>query len=71
MTDESQNLFDPEAPYPDGCGPDCDGCDPCVCGHRWGLHGPAAGCLAPTRCACVRFDPVHKAHIIYPKATDD
>lgn len=64
-------LIDPEAPYPDGCGPNCPGCDPCVCGHPWGEHTDpryefGTGCLDVSGCPCTKFDPRFKPHIVMP-----
>ena len=48
--------------YPDGCGPDCTGCDPCTCGHRWDEHDGA--CFG---CTCAKFDQRFKTRIFMPE----
>jgi hypothetical protein len=59
-------LIDTEAPYPDGCGPDCKGCDPCVCGHPWSDHLAGAAC---ENCSCATFDSRFKVKVFYPTDT--
>lgn len=59
-------IVDPEAPYPDGCGPDCKGCDPCVCGHPWSDHSVENGCHGRHSCGCNGFDALFKPRIFMP-----
>lgn len=69
------DLIDSEAPYPDGCGPDCKGCDPCECGHPYSDHGDGGECAARVRkhdyvgiyyhgCPCPKFDSRSKDAIL-------
>jgi len=68
-------LIDPDAPYPDGCGPDCKGCDLCVCGHPWSQHTDGRdgkrGCLDASLCTCTNFNRLYKMRIYYPSAAGE
>lgn len=60
------DLIDSEAPYPDGCGPDCKGCDPCECGHPWSDHDSARDrvCCGDW-CDCKAFDSKSKTRVFF------
>jgi hypothetical protein len=51
-------------PYPEGCGPDCPGCDPCVCKHPWSDHLAGGPC---ENCSCEEFDALFKARFYAPR----